>query len=91
MSDVIGRLGGDEFAVLLTGTGSETVSDFLSRLQRWIEANNRVEETGYAIEFSVGQVKFDPEKNLSVENLLALADSAMYENKRAFRQGSASR
>jgi diguanylate cyclase (GGDEF)-like protein len=89
VSDVIGRLGGDEFGVLLTGTGSETVSDFLSRLQRWIEANNRVEETGYAIEFSVGQVRFEPEKNHSIENLLALADSAMYENKRAFRQSGA--
>ncbi len=31
--------------MLLTGTSSETVSDFLVRLQKWIEANNRIEET----------------------------------------------
>jgi diguanylate cyclase (GGDEF)-like protein len=84
-SDVLGRMGGDEFAVLLTGTSSSAVEDVLARMEEWLQVNNRVEETGFAIEFSVGRIEFDPEQHRTIEDLLRKADSAMYEHKRATR------
>lgn len=81
-SDVIGRIGGDEFVVLLTGTGAEEVAEVLPRLDEWIAANCRVEELGYCIQFSVGQVEFDAIRHDSIGKLLEQADAAMYERKR---------
>jgi diguanylate cyclase (GGDEF)-like protein len=85
-SDVIGRVGGDEFALLLTGAHSENVSAALSRLKEWLVTTGRVEERGYEIQFSAGQVEFDSAKHETIEDLLALADSAMYQNKKTSRQ-----
>jgi diguanylate cyclase (GGDEF)-like protein len=82
-SDVVGRLGGDEFAVLLTGSTAAHVPVQLSRLQHWIAANFRPQETGYAIHFSAGQIEYDPRRHPSIESLLAHGDSAMYKVKRA--------
>jgi diguanylate cyclase (GGDEF)-like protein len=84
-SDVIGRLGGDEFAVLLTGTPGEEAVSAVARLRTWIQADGRAEGRGYPIDFSVGQFEFDPGHPRSIEELLAQADAAMYEAKRASR------
>jgi diguanylate cyclase (GGDEF)-like protein len=84
-SDVIGRLGGDEFAVLMTGVKGDIHESCLSRLRDWLKANNRVERTGYEIVFSVGIIEIAPQERVSIEGLMARADSAMYEHKRASR------
>jgi diguanylate cyclase (GGDEF)-like protein len=84
-SDVIGRVGGDEFAVLLTGASGENVSTALSRLKEWLVTASRVEKRSYEVQFSTGQIEFDPEKHESIEALLTLADSAMYQNKKSSR------
>jgi diguanylate cyclase (GGDEF)-like protein len=76
-ADVVARLGGDEFAVLLSGTG-ETAADLLQERLR-----SRLAETG--ISASVGVVHSDPESDQSLEQLLDMADLAMYEIKRARR------
>ena len=86
-SDVIGRLGGDEFAVLLTGSKGEFKEDTLTRLKEWLSTNNRVEETGYEILFSVGLIQVDGREPISIEALMERADSAMYEHKRSSRTG----
>ncbi|MGD0893570.1 MAG: sensor domain-containing diguanylate cyclase [Terracidiphilus sp.] len=88
-SDVIGRIGGDEFAVLLTGNSGEAVAEVISRLEEWIRVNIREEEAGYSIGFSVGCIHFDAEKHPSVGDLMTEADSAMFEHKRAIRDGDA--
>jgi diguanylate cyclase (GGDEF)-like protein len=84
-SDVIGRLGGDEFAVLMTGSKSDNLQDGLLRLKEWINVNNRVEEKGYEILFSVGMAGVDPGEQILIETLMERADSAMYEDKRSSR------
>ena len=83
-SDVIGRLGGDEFAVLMTGVVKGDVQEScLLRLKEWLQANNRVEYTGYEILFSVGIIEGAPQERISIEGLMTRADSAMYEHKKS--------
>lgn len=84
-SDVIARLGGDEFAVLMTGAAPDAIETALDRLQDWLRSNNSADQTGYELRFSAGQAGFDPRKPASVEDLLATADAAMYEHKKAAR------
>lgn len=80
--DIVSRLGGDEFAVLALSsdpTGSEVITD---RLQEAIEASNAASTPPY-LSLSVGFVRFDPEKPLSLTALMQKADVAMYRNKMA--------
>lgn len=84
-SDVIGRLGGDEFAVLMTSVKGDVHQSCLSRLEEWLRANHRVERTGYEILFSVGIIEVAPQERITMEALMARADAAMYEHKKAAR------
>jgi len=87
-SDVIGRLGGDEFAVLMTGVKGDFQESCFLRLREWLRVNNRVELTGYEILFSVGMIEVAPQERMSIEGLMARADSAMYEHKKGSRTRS---
>lgn len=84
-SDVIGRLGGDEFAVLMTGVKGDIHASCLLRLEEWLKVNNRVEYTGYEILFSVGIIEVAPQERITMEALMARADSAMYKHKKTSR------
>jgi diguanylate cyclase (GGDEF)-like protein len=84
-SDVIGRLGGDEFVAFLTGTAGMSGPFVIARLQKRIDETSRTDGRGYKIQFIVGQFDLDPDKSSSIEELLAYADAAMYENKKASR------
>jgi len=82
-SDVIGRIGGDEFSVLLTDSNSASTSAILSRLQKSIKASNFAETRGYDICYTVGCIEYEAQRHMSVLQLLADADAAMYANKKA--------
>ena len=84
-SDVVGRLGGDEFVALLTGADATVCGATLARLEAEMAAFNRHAARGYAIEFSVGAIQFEPARHDGIAALLAEADASMYENK-AFRK-----
>lgn len=85
-SDVIARLGGDEFCVLLTGTSANSVERPIhsldERIRQWSET------VPYKVGYSVGTVTYDPDKHLSIADLLADADRLMYEHKRRKTTGS---
>lgn len=57
----------------------------LQRFNEWIAEDTRLEPRDYKIEFSCGQIEYDPGRHESIEDLLAEADSAMYRNKNASR------
>ncbi len=86
-SDAVARLGGDEFAVLLTGVALPEATIAADRLRAHVDRVNQSENRGYEIRFSVGKVQFDPARHLSIDELLAEADSPMYTEKN--RNGSA--
>jgi GGDEF domain-containing protein len=66
----------------------ETNSAILpSRLQRHVEAHNSTVNRPYRLAMSVGIVQYDPHALLSIDDLIARADEAMYVNKRSKKMG----
>jgi diguanylate cyclase (GGDEF)-like protein len=80
-SDILARLAGDEFAVLAADTSSQDQDVMLRRLEQSL-MELQAHEIRYDLSVSVGMVRFDPRESVSLEELLARADEAMYENKR---------
>lgn len=84
-SDIIGRLGGDEFVVLMADATESDVETMRQRLQENVDAHNR--QAGQAlITFSLGIIRVPPDSTITMEELLAQADKAMYEHKQRRRQ-----
>ena len=80
-SDVIARLGGDEFAVLALEASCENREVILRRLEKTLKDAN-AEESRYELSLSVGVARFDPRHPVTLGKLIALADDAMYQEKR---------
>ncbi len=80
-SDVIGRLGGDEFVAMLTDANDEQIAIILDRFKTEMDAMNQAINKPYLIEYSVGVASFPYDTELSLEAMVAQADSAMYEHK----------
>jgi diguanylate cyclase (GGDEF)-like protein len=76
-SDLLARYGGDEFVVLASeiGQNQELV---LSRLEENLQKPN---EAHPELSLSVGVARFDPKYPVSLRELMARADQAMYEYK----------
>ena len=84
-SDVLARLGGDEFVVLAAIGPEEEAETLTRRLQEKFRASNNRRSCPYDLSVSVGLAHFDDEENHSIEELMARADRAMYEDKRRKR------
>ncbi len=84
-SDVLGRLGGDEFTILAAVDPDGGREKLLARLQEKFDDYNALRACPYDLSISVGVAQLDPEGNESMEDLMAAADAAMYENKRGKR------
>jgi diguanylate cyclase (GGDEF)-like protein/PAS domain S-box-containing protein len=80
-SDIIGRLGGDEFVVLALDSG-DIDDELRRRLRAVMRAHNAIVGRPYAIELSVGVARLDPHAPVSLDELMNLADAALYEEKR---------
>jgi len=80
-SDVLGRLGGDEFVVLALQTSQTSEETMLHRLEKCLKKANGP-GSAYSLSLSIGVARFDPKKAVSLGELLARADEAMYEKKR---------
>ncbi|HYE33975.1 bifunctional diguanylate cyclase/phosphodiesterase [Methylocaldum sp.] len=84
-SDVLARLGGDEFAVLMTATDQSGAECFAQDLnQRLTEKPFRFGDRSYRISASIG-IALIPDHGKNVEELMANADAAMYQAKKAGR------
>lgn len=87
--DVLARLGGDEFAMWMDGMPAETasgraaalVADCAKRLSRFSG------DDAHPLGVSVGVALYDPVAGECLEDLLARADAAMYEVKKAGKGG----
>lgn len=81
--DIIARLGGDEFVVLAIETKDNLAEAMLPRLIRQLEEFNAQESRKYPILVSFGLALYDPEQPRTLDELMAEADKAMYEQKQA--------
>jgi diguanylate cyclase (GGDEF)-like protein len=77
--DVCCRIGGDEFLLILPGTGADECRDFLKRLRSEWRHESRAHD--HAVAVSLGTASY-PTHAATVEALWAVADAAMYEEKR---------
>jgi diguanylate cyclase (GGDEF)-like protein len=84
-SDLAGRWGGEEFALVLTGTGSMGGARLAERARAAIESRNVEMPNGelVSVTASFGVASFPETQELG--ELLAAADSALYEAKRGGR------
>jgi diguanylate cyclase (GGDEF)-like protein/PAS domain S-box-containing protein len=83
-SDIKGRMGGDEFAVFPIDSTVEGVA--AARLAQGISAFNESGLTPFKISISTGVSCFEPDRPMSMEDLLKIADKLMYEQKAAKRK-----
>jgi len=91
-SDRIFRYGGDEFVVTLPETGAEGALRVAHRLRRALRSHRFLAADGLAVTLtaSFGVATF-PRDGASQEELIRVADQAMYRVKAKARDGVASR
>jgi diguanylate cyclase (GGDEF)-like protein len=79
-SDVVARFGGDEFVILALEAKAESRDALRKRLN---ENLNRVRyiDSKFKLTFSLGIIYYNPEKPLTIEELLRTADQLMYKEK----------
>ena len=87
-TDLISRYGGDEFLVLLNHTTLKQAMSVAEHLRSSVDAlkisyqNKNAQET---ISITLGVTTILPDKNYSVNKLIAVADAALYKAKKAGR------
>jgi two-component system, cell cycle response regulator len=87
-SDLIGRMGGDEFAVMALEASEENEAQLVRRLKDRVEEVNRVATEPFQLSISAGTARFAGEGRPRLAELLALADQAMYLEKKAKKAAS---
>jgi two-component system, cell cycle response regulator len=81
-SDILARLGGDEFCVLMTDAGQDSAQQVRKRLQQRIDFINALSTWRFRLSVSVGIAEVPVVNQPPLEELLRIADSHMYEEKR---------
>ena len=79
-SDILGRIGGDEFAVLSIQGKSDSVRTISDRLTKMLRKGSP--SRPYPLSISLGVVVFAASASLSIHDMMARADEAMYAEKR---------
>lgn len=84
--DLVARIGGEEFAIVLHETDGRGAKAAAERCLTAIrEMDTRWEDESLRITISVGAAAFDASAHASPEQLVALADAALYDAKRSGR------
>ncbi len=85
-ADSLCRLGGDEFLLVFPECGVVDASIIWNRIQQSLEEYNQKQIKRYDVSISGGFSEYEPSKNISVEELISIADSEMYKNKKIHYQ-----
>jgi two-component system, cell cycle response regulator len=79
-SDVTGRLSGDEFVAMILEEPGRRAEAICQRLRTSLADCSRA-ESRYKLSMSVGVAHFDPDKPVSLQELMRQADAALYRHK----------
>lgn len=80
-NDFVGRYGGDEFVAVLYDVDELTVENVISRINDEVKRFNIVEEQ-FSISYSCGYAISNEMNHCTLKDLLIMADSKMYINKK---------
>lgn len=80
--DIICRMGGDEFLLIFPDSSLKEVSLIRERLQKKLSQLNKKIKKDYQIKFSMGFSEYLPDKPETLDELIAIADPRMYEEKK---------
>ena len=80
-ADIVARLGGDEFAVLLANADSRKSDSVARRLQSLLQRKGTYLSTGRPLSVSVGLAHLSTNSDQPLEQLIAIADAALYQHK----------
>jgi two-component system cell cycle response regulator len=81
-SDILARLGGDEFCVLMTDAGQDSAQQVRKRLQQRTDFINALSSWNFRLSLSVGIADVPVVHQPSLDQLLRVADTHMYAEKR---------
>ena len=83
-SDVVARLGGDEFVVMMAG--QQVFADRSLASMRKLAQETKSDLVRH-LDWSVGRIKFNPDKHRDIDDLLRGADEQMYAQKTSKNKG----
>jgi diguanylate cyclase (GGDEF)-like protein len=75
-TDIVARWGGDEFAIIFSGASLMEAYEIMERIRQKVEARFN---SSYGLAISAGIISLEPDRDM--EDLLVLADQAMYKAK----------
>ena len=82
-ADLIARLGGDEFTVFPIEASAHSAPLLLERLEQNLRRHNELHRKEYTLSLSTGAALLEGDLSKELPQLLAEADSQLYEQKRA--------
>ncbi len=85
--DILARLGGDEFILLVADLGAGEIQEIIERVRTTFDHfNNEVSTFKFELSCSIGAEVTSVTDNISLEDLMARADSKLYEEKARKKQ-----
>ena len=81
-SDTICRMGGDEFLVILPDSSLAQCGYVCRVIEKKLEEINNTISKPYNLSFSFGLAEFNPVNPVGLDELISIADKAMYQNKK---------
>lgn len=82
----VGRWGGDEFIAIFEDGRPQVIDDFIQDIKKAAEAFNK-KDTLVNIDYAFGYCLTEEENMYSLEQMIAIADKRMYEQKAAMKKG----
>jgi diguanylate cyclase (GGDEF)-like protein len=82
-SDIVARLGGDEFVALAHLHNERDVDTLCTRLREHLRQFNASRQRPYEVDLSIGATLVDDPADEDLQEFIARADEAMYQEKRA--------
>jgi two-component system cell cycle response regulator len=86
-ADILARMGGDEFAVILSNAADSGIAALRERIGKRLAEYNARRDGTFQLSLSEGFAVFDPERPVTVDELIREADARMYEQKQAKKSG----